>query len=126
LHRACFSGIVTNLDFVEHLLEAGADPNAQDHKGLTPLMYTMPGAPGAAKFLLNWPTTDANITFRSGDSFQSEVRRTVEYFSDKVALPDNPETMQHQFAIQQWREIEEMLVLVKKGAADTGTITTLE
>jgi ankyrin repeat protein len=38
LHRACFSHVVTNLDFVEHLLEAGADPNTRDHTGLIPLM----------------------------------------------------------------------------------------
>jgi hypothetical protein len=126
LHKACFSGNVTNLDFVEYLLEVGADPNAQDYEGLTPLMYTTPNAPGAAKFLLNWPTTDANITSRSGESFQSAVRGTLEQFFDKVARPDDPNTLRHQFLIQQWREIEEMLVLAKKGAVDTGTITTLE
>jgi hypothetical protein len=113
LHNACSSYVVTNLDFVEYLLEVGADPNAQDFRGLTPLRYTIAKAPGAAKFLLNWPTTDANITGRSGESFQSAVRRTLEQFFDKVALPDNPETVQHQFQLQQWRAIEEMLVLVK-------------
>jgi hypothetical protein len=138
LHRACFSNNVTNLDFVEYLLEAGADPNAQDHYGLLgagrnaldfrgsiPLMYTIPDAPGAAKFLLNWPTTDANITTRSGMTFLARVRLTITWFSDEVALPDNPETVQHEFLLQQWRAIEEMLVLAKRGAADTGT-TTLE
>jgi hypothetical protein len=66
LHDACHGGVVTNLDFVELLLEEGADPNAQDHEGLTPLMCTTKFAPGAAKFLLNWPTTDANITTQAG------------------------------------------------------------
>jgi hypothetical protein len=60
LHYACFAAFVTNLDFIELLLEAGADPNAQDHLGMTPLMNTTPVVPGAAKFLLNWPTTDVN------------------------------------------------------------------
>jgi ankyrin repeat protein len=54
LHEACSSYNVTNLDFVELLLEKGANPNAQDYLGQTPLFYTIKDAPGAAKFLLNW------------------------------------------------------------------------
>ncbi len=73
-------------------------------------MYTAPDAPGAAKFLLKWPTTDPNITNRSGASFLAVVRSTITTFSDKHALPDNPEQVQDQFMIQQWREVEEMLV----------------
>jgi hypothetical protein len=42
LHRACSSAVVTNLDFIELLLEAGADPNAQYPKGMTPLMCIPP------------------------------------------------------------------------------------
>jgi hypothetical protein len=53
LHIACYGGAVTNLDLVQLLLVNGADPNAQDRLGRTPLMCTTPGAPGAAKFLLN-------------------------------------------------------------------------
>jgi hypothetical protein len=123
LHMACFSGNVTNLDFVELLLEEGADPNAQDDQGLPPLMHTSPGAPAAAKFLLNWPTTDANITTRSRATFLAVVRSTIVRFSDKVALPDNPDQVQHQFKLQQWRGIEVMLV--ERGAIDTG-ITAFE
>jgi ankyrin repeat protein len=66
LHRACSEGVVTNLDFVELLLKESADPNAQDTLGVTPLMYTNSFAPGAARFLLNWPSTDFNTTTRSG------------------------------------------------------------
>jgi hypothetical protein len=51
------------------------------------------------------------------------VRKTVTTFSDKVALPDNPRLVQDQFQLQQWRDIEEMLV--EREAAGTG-ITTLE
>jgi hypothetical protein len=110
LHNACSGGNVTNLDFVEILLKAGADPNSQDHRGVTPLMYTVPDAPGAAKFLLNWPTTDVSITTQSGGSFVDSVRLAVNYFSEQIACPDNPNRVQHQFVLRQWREIEEMLV----------------
>jgi hypothetical protein len=123
LHRACYSGVVTNLDYVEYLLEAGADPNARDHEGVTPLMFTAPDAPSAAKFLLNWPTTDVNITSRIGESFHDEVREAIEYFSDEIARPDNPEMVQHQFATKQWLEIQDMLVLLKRGAANAGIAT---
>jgi hypothetical protein len=121
LHKACYAGNVTNLDFVELLLEEGADPNAQEYLGLLPLTFTSRLAPGAAKFLLNWPTTDANITTRSGASFLAMVRETVEYFAGRAARPDNPVRVRHQFYFQQWREIEEMLV--ERGAVDTGITT---
>jgi hypothetical protein len=117
LHLACKAGVVTNLDFIELLLDEGADPNAQDDQGLTPLMFTMKLAPGAAKFLLNWPTTDVNITNRSGLSFLASVRNYVKYVSDELARPNYPERAQQQFQIQQWLKIEDMLV--ERGAHDT-------
>jgi hypothetical protein len=122
LHKACNRRSVTNLDFVELLLKEGADPNSRNRLGLTPLASTIPEAPGAAKFLLNWPTTDVNITTPAGASFLASVRKTITAFSKAVAQPDNPYRLQQQFAIQQWREIEEMLV--KKGARDTGITLT--
>jgi hypothetical protein len=118
LHYACSSFNVTNLDFIELLLEAGADPNAQDHQGMTPLMMTTMFAPGAANFLLKWPTTDVNFTTRSGAFFLARVRWTIKAFSNEVALPDNPKQVQYQLLLQQWRGIEEMLV--ERGAIDTG------
>jgi hypothetical protein len=110
LHDACSWENVTNLDFVELLVKEGADPNIQDYWGATPLMCTTWAAPGAAKFLLNWPTTDANITTQSGTSFWTRVGKAVKYLSNKIALHDNPQQVQHQFLLQQWRGIEEMLV----------------
>jgi hypothetical protein len=118
LHNACYAGNVTNLDLVELLLEEGADPNSQDHMGITPLRRSLPNAPGAATFLLNWPTTDANITTRSGDFFLATVRELIVSYFDCAGSPDNPEMVQDQFLLQQWREFEKMLV--KKGARDPG------
>jgi hypothetical protein len=115
LHSACCTSVLTNLDFIELLLEAGADPNAQNHGGKTPLLYTYPHAPGAANFLLNWPTTDTNILPELRASFLAEVRFILTDISFKVALPDNPEQVQHKFLLQQWRDIEEMLV--ERGAS---------
>jgi hypothetical protein len=106
LHSACYHCNVTNLDFVELLLREGADPNIQDHLGLPPLMCTVPYAPGAAKFLLNWPTTDVNFTTQSGDSFLAWVRSDITVCSNETALPDNPDQVQQQFLLQQLREIE--------------------
>jgi hypothetical protein len=124
LHHACYAGNVTNLDYVEFLLEEGADPNTQDHLGLTPLMFTTtctPGAPkssGAPKFVLKWPTTDVNIAQRTGESFLFMVRVVVKYFSDQIAFPDNPAQIRDKFLLQQWIEIEE--ILVEMGAHDNG------
>jgi hypothetical protein len=81
---------VTNLDFVELLLKSDADPNAQNHVGLTPLMCTTSTAPGAAKFLMKWPTMVVNSTSQSGASFLADVRLTVKYFSEQIVRPDNP------------------------------------
>jgi hypothetical protein len=110
LHNACFAGVVTNLDFVELLLKEGADPNAQDHLGKTPLMNTIPDAPGAAKYLLNWPTTDANMTMRSGESFLDRVRLIISAYSHQFSM--NPSLVQvpNEFLLQQWRDIEVMMV----------------
>jgi hypothetical protein len=112
LHSACHARNVTNLDFVQLLLEKGADPNAQDHSGRTPLMYTIPDAPGAAKYLLNWPTTNTNITNRSGESFLDRVRLTITAYSHQSVM--NPSGVQvnygYQFKVQQWRDIEMMIV----------------
>jgi hypothetical protein len=128
LHLACCAGVVTNLDFVELLLEEGADPNAPDYLGQTPLMYTVMTAPGAAKFLLKWPTTDADITTQSGGSYLASVRAIVtsSYIAlpdhpTYIALPDHPKRVQDQLMLQQWREIQEMLV--ERGAIDTGIPT---
>jgi hypothetical protein len=86
-------------------------------------MWTTPNAPGAAKFLLKWPTTDANITTQSGASFLARERSVITANSYEVAKPDVPDTdqVQHHFLIQQWRDIQE--ILVERDAHDTGIVT---
>jgi hypothetical protein len=116
LHLACHSRSVTNLDFIQLLLEKGASPNVQDIYGRTPLMSTIPMAPGAAKFLLEWstpPTTDIDIHIsdRTGATLLDMVRSTIEDCSDQNALPDHPDQqVKYTFLIQQCREIETMLL----------------
>jgi hypothetical protein len=101
---------VTNLDFAELLLKGGTNPNVQAGLGTTPLMSTVELAPGAAKFLLNWPTTDVDITNQFRESFVARPRIAVEDFSRRTTFSDNPEQVQHQFLLQQWRDIGVMLV----------------
>jgi hypothetical protein len=58
-------------------------------------------------------------------SFLAVVRLAITNLFDQIALPDSddPSRVQHQFLLQQWHEIEEMLV--ERGAHDTG-ITAIE
>jgi hypothetical protein len=106
LHSACYADVVTNLDLVELLLVKGANPNAQSYLGKTPLMMTAADAPGAAKFLLNWPTTNINVTDESGESFIHMVRWMITFLTNHNARLDA--TLQ--LLLQQWRDLENMLV----------------
>lgn len=114
LHRACDSTGVIYLEFIEFLLQSGANPNAVDHSGRTPLVWTIYTAPGAAKVLIEWPATDINIVCPSGFSMLAfNVRVAIECFS---GMTDNPSpesprrAVEDQFLLQQWLEVEEMLV----------------
>jgi hypothetical protein len=110
LHCACCTDFVTNLDLVELLLVKGANPNTLSHRWKTPLMMTVADAAGAAKFLLNWPTTNINVTDKSGKSFIHRVRLIITLCTNQNVLLDD--TLQ--LLLQQWRDIEGMLV--EKGA----------
>jgi hypothetical protein len=96
LHFACHSAFVTNLDFIQLLLEKDANPNIQDINGMTPVMSTIEMAPGAAKFLLEWPTSpttdiDIHITNRAGVKLLGLVHSAIKDLSDQAALPDSPD-----------------------------------
>jgi hypothetical protein len=120
LHSACCTAGVTNLEFIEFLLQSGADPNTRDRLGKTPLMLTTNWAPGAAKVLIEWPATDVNIVDQSGNSMSALVRKVIEKKSGEVDLPENPRRAEDQFVLQQWREVEEMLV--ERGARHLGSL----
>jgi hypothetical protein len=100
---------VTNLDFIELLLEKGADPTSKDQLGMIPLISTVPETPGAAEFLLNWPTTDANITSSTGASFPAIACLVIAAYTEQMTPPDNPDQVVDQFLLQQCCESEEML-----------------
>jgi hypothetical protein len=72
LHKSMLLGNVTNLDFVELLLE-GADQMRRTIEADT-VDVDQPLLAGAAQFLLNWSTTDANITLSIWASFLARVR----------------------------------------------------
>jgi hypothetical protein len=115
LHTACCSAGVTNLEFINFLLQSGADPNARNHKGATPLMWTTEWAPNAAKILIEWPTTDVNVVDQKGLSMLTFVRQVLENISGAADSPGNAcRKAEDRLRLQQWLEVEEMLV--EKGA----------
>jgi hypothetical protein len=120
LHTACCTSGVINLEFIDFLLQRGADPNARNHRGATPLMWTTRWAPGAAKALIDWPATDVNIVDQDGLSVLTLVREAMETISYTVDRPGNAcRKAEDQSRLQQWREVEEMLV--KRGARQLGS-----
>jgi hypothetical protein len=100
LHNACFTGHCTNLDFIQLLLDHGANPNAKDSNGDTPLHYTMMGAPGAAKFLLTYSDkTDPDILANDGRSFLAMVRGGIAGCTEEARLPHNPQSEKRLFLL---------------------------
>ena len=65
LHLACHYSTVTNLDFIQLLLEKGTNQNVRDTKRNTPIVIVFPMAPGVARFLLEWctPPITSTLTF---------------------------------------------------------------
>jgi hypothetical protein len=115
LFNACHSKNTTNLDFIQLLLDNGANPNIQNYLGETPLMCSVQMAPSAAKLLMEWPTTDVNLTSKSGKCSLAMVRNTIDFLTHGCSFPWHP---RNQFLCQQWRDIEK--VLLAKGAIIAG------
>jgi hypothetical protein len=119
LHNACWGGYCTNLDFIQLLLDHGANPNAKSSDAATPLHYTYPHAPGAAKFLLTYSDkTDPDILTNDRQSFLAMVRSSIVEFTSIARLPRNPHPEMMLFQVKQWEEVEKLLV--ERGASDSG------
>jgi hypothetical protein len=119
LHNACYGGNCTNLDYIQLLMDHGANPNAKDGDGETPLHCTVPGAPGAAKFLLTYSDkTDPDILTNDGRSFLAIIRRTIAEGTYKARHPNNLHPKIMLFQVKQWEEVEKLLV--ERGAFDSG------
>jgi hypothetical protein len=119
LHTACFSANCTNLDYIQLLLDHGANPNGKDSEGVTPLHSTMMFAPGAAKFLLTYSNkTDPNIVVNDGRSFLAMIRTGIADSTSKARLPHNPHSEILFFQVKQLQEVEKLLV--DRGALDSG------
>jgi hypothetical protein len=119
LHTACSTWNCTNLDFIQLLLDNGANPNAKDSAGTTSLHYIGPNAPGAAKFLLTYSDkTDPDIHTKDGKSFLARVRSAIAEGTYIARLPHNVESKKVLFQVKQWEEVEEFLV--ERGALDSG------
>jgi hypothetical protein len=86
-------------------------PNAKNHSGATPLLWTSDWAPGATKVLIEWQATDVNIVSQSGKSILAFVCTAKMRLS---GMTDNPTSerprraVEDQFLLQQWLEVEEM------------------
>jgi len=99
-------------------LENGADPNAQNDLGETPLMHSMPFSPGAAKCLLQYDQTDPNVVANDGRIALAMLRDAIDEMEFKRQIPDNPKQHEYRFTVSQLRELEEFMVL--RGAHDRG------
>lgn len=122
LHRACQSGVPTNLDFIKLLLKKGADPNAKSLKDETPLHHTMHASPAAAKFLLEHASDriDTDIVTKRGFTFLHQVRRGIEDIQYKAAHPAQTDAAGLMHLVGQLQELES--ILVARGAVDIGNL----
>ena len=84
LYFACSSAHCTNLDFIQLLLENGANPNQQTVDGVTPLLHSLEMAVGAAIFVLkfehpNKVEVDPNVRSKFGETLWSRLAQALCY-----------------------------------------------
>ena len=82
LYFACASFLYTNLDFVQLLIENGANPNHQTADGRTPLMASIEMAVGASIFILkfdheNKVEVDPNVRSKWGETVWSMLDNAI-------------------------------------------------
>jgi|SaaInl74LU_5_DNA_1037368.scaffolds.fasta_scaffold12181_1 hypothetical protein len=132
LYFACSSTHYTNLDFIQLLLENGANPNQQTVDGVTPLLASIEMAVGAAIFILkfehaNKVKVDPNVRSNRGETLWSRLvqalyrnmgqRETVRETGQAAAYSDKgwDTTLQYDIHIAR---LNEMKSLVEACGAD--------
>lgn len=146
LHVACSSTVPTNLDFVQLLLDNGADPNLTNSLGATPLMMTIKMSMPAAKFLLTYDYSkhdcsipiDVNSGLLHGQTMLRATRGEIAYLEHqraikRLGLPSTAKGLWLKTAsedelshlLQQMQEVEGLLVSLggidKRGGAKVDT-----
>ncbi len=71
------SAVVTNVGLIDLLLAYGANPNAVNNLGQTPLMYTMLFAPSSAVHAIEHGCFDLNAATAKGSTLLGEVRHSL-------------------------------------------------
>jgi hypothetical protein len=140
LYFACASCSYTNLDFIQLLIENGANPNQQTVDGMIPLMSSIEMAVGAAIFILKFEhekkiEVDPNVRSKWGETVWSMLdkaifrnmgqRETVRETGKACAYSDKGWDSTEQYDVHIAR-LDEMKSLLEACGADMTSAPTSE